>query len=65
VSEGGWDAYPAAMASRPLNGPAGTPTKRIVASGVKRSAKEAQSPDRYRHDAELRRVSRVRSRKWV
>jgi hypothetical protein len=34
------------MASRPLNGPAGTPTKRIVASGVKRSAKEAQSPDR-------------------
>src|SRR5580698_3743726 len=46
VSEGGWDAYPAAIASRPVNGPAGTPTKRIVASDVKRSAKVAQSPDR-------------------
>src|ERR1700733_7069502 len=46
VSEGGWDTYPAAIASRPVNGPAGTPTKRIVASGAKRPAKASQSPDR-------------------
>src|ERR1700722_4898956 len=46
VSEGGWDMYPVAIASRPVNGPAGTPAKRIVASGAKRPAKACQSPDR-------------------